>query len=311
MSSKNFTTTILVDQAPQDVFKAVNNVRGWWSENIDGDTDKLNAMFLYHYKDVHACKIKITELIPGKKVVWQVLENHFNFINDDTEWKGDDIVFDISKKGKQTQLQFTQMGLTSADECYNVCYDAWTGFIANSLDKLISTGKGEPTPKDKDGAFNEELIEKWKLNDRKKANGFTFSMQTSQSVEKVFKTLLDVRNWWTGLYGEQIKGDSSKLNDEFTFKAGNGVHYSKQKLIEAEPNKRIVWLVTDSNLNFLNKPDEWTGTKICFDIANQSGKTKVTFTHEGLVPKIECYNGCAGAWTQYLENLEKRLTNAK
>jgi len=307
MSSKNFTTAILVDQAPQDVFKAVNNVRGWWSENIDGDTDKLNAVFLYHYKDVHACKIKISELIPGKKVVWQVLENHFNFINDDTEWKGDDIVFDISKKGKQTELQFTQMGLTSADECYNVCYDAWTGFIANSLDKLISTGKGEPTPKDKDGAFNEELIEKWKLNDRKKSSGFTFSMQTSQSVEKVFKTLLDVRNWWTGLYGEQIKGDSSKLNDEFTFKAGNGVHYTKQKLIEAEPNKRIVWLVTESNLNFLNKPDEWTGTKICFDISNQSGKTKVTFTHEGLVPKIECYNGCAGAWTQYLENLEKRL----
>ncbi len=307
MSSKNFTTTILVDQAPKDVFKAVNNVRGWWSENIDGDTDKLNAMFLYHYKDVHTCKIKITELIPGKKVVWQVLENHFNFINDDTEWKGDDIVFDIRKKGKQTQLQFTQMGLTSADECYNVCYDAWTGFIANSLDKLISTGKGEPTPKDTDGAFNEELIEKWKLNDRKKANGFTFSMQTSQSVEKVFKTLLDVRNWWTGLYGEQIKGDSSILNDEFTFKAGNGVHYTKQKLIEAEPNKRIVWLVTESNLNFLNKPDEWKGTKICFDIAKQSGKTKVTFMHEGLVPKIECYNGCAGAWTQYLENLEKRL----
>jgi hypothetical protein len=307
MKSKNFTTTILVDQTPQEVFKAVNNVRGWWSENIDGNTDKLNSVFLYHYKDVHTCKIKITELVPGKKVIWQVLENHFNFINDDAEWKGDEIVFDINKKGKQTQLQFTQIGLTPADECYNVCYDAWTGFITNSLDKLITTGKGEPTPKDKDGAFNEELIEKWKLNDRKKTNGFNFSFQTSQSVENVFKKLLDVRSWWTGLYGEQIKGDNSMLNDEFTFKAGKGAHYTKQKLIEAEPNKRIVWLVTESNLNFLKKPDEWTGTKICFDISNQSGKTKVTFTHEGLVPKIECYNGCAGAWTQYLENLEKHL----
>jgi hypothetical protein len=307
MSGKNFTTTILVDQAPQDVFNAVNNVRGWWSENIDGNTDKLNAVFLYHYKDVHMCKIKITELVPGKKVVWQVLENHFNFINDDTEWKGDEIVFDISKKGKRTQIQFTQIGLTPADECYNVCYDAWTGFIMNGLDKLITTGKGEPTPKDKDGAFNEELIEKWKLNDRKKTNGFTFSFQTSEPVEKVFKTLLDVRSWWTGLFGEQIKGDSSKLNNEFTFKAGNGAHFTKQKLMEAEPNKRIVWLVTESNLNFLKKTDEWTGTKICFDISNQSGKTKVTFTHEGLVPKIECYDGYAGAWTQYLENLEKRL----
>jgi uncharacterized protein YndB with AHSA1/START domain len=141
----------------------------------------------------------------------------------------------------------------------------------------------------------------------KKANSFVFSFQTSQSAEKVFNTLLDVRSWWTGLFGENIKGDSSQLNDEFTFKAGNGVHYTKQKLIEAEPNKRIVWLVTESNLNFVETPDEWTGTKIRFDISGQSGKTDVTFTHEGLVPKFECYNGCAGAWTQYLENLEKRL----
>jgi hypothetical protein len=140
-----------------------------------------------------------------------------------------------------------------------------------------------------------------------KAKDFSFSFQTSQSVEDVYKTLLDVRSWWTGLFGETIKGDSSILNDEFIFKAGNGAHYTKQKLIEAEPYQRIVWLVTDSNLNFAKKPDEWTGTQIRFDISSQSGKAKVTFTHEGLVPKFECYNGCAGAWTQYLENLEKRL----
>jgi hypothetical protein len=143
--------------------------------------------------------------------------------------------------------------------------------------------------------------------DVKKAKGFSFSFQTSQSAEDVYKTLLDVRSWWTGLFGEIIKGESSQLNDEFTFKAGNGAHYTKQKLMEAEPNQRIVWLVTESNLNFAKKTDEWTGTKIRFDISGQSGKTNVVFTHEGLVPKFECYNGCAGAWTQYLENLEKRL----
>lgn len=143
--------------------------------------------------------------------------------------------------------------------------------------------------------------------EQKKANSFGFIFQTSHSVEDVYKTLLDVRSWWTGLFGEAIEGDSSELNDEFTFRAGNGAHYTKQKLIEAEPNKRIVWLVTESNLNFAEETDEWTGTKIRFDISNQSNKTKVVFTHEGLVPKFECYNGCAGAWTQYLENLEKRL----
>jgi hypothetical protein len=141
----------------------------------------------------------------------------------------------------------------------------------------------------------------------KKAKNFSFSFQTPQSAEQVFNTLLDVRNWWTGLYDETIQGESNHINDEFTFKAGNGVHFTKQKLVEAEPNKRIVWLVTESNLNFVNTTDEWTGTKICFDISRQSGETMVTFTHEGLVPTFECYNGCSSGWTQYLEKLEKRL----
>ena len=136
---------------------------------------------------------------------------------------------------------------------------------------------------------------------------YTFSLESSDTSKNIFDTLLNVRSWWIGLYSETIKGDTKKLNDEFTFSAGNGVHYSKQKLVELIPDKKIVWLVTDSNLNFLEKPNEWTGTKICFEISKKGNKSQITFTHQGLVPKIECYNSCSSAWTQYLENLAKKL----
>ena len=162
MTTPDFTTTILVDKTPKEVFNAIKNVRGWWSENIDGNTDKLDAEFLYHYKDVHICKIKIVEFVPEKKVVWLVLENQFNFTKDQSEWKGNKIVFEISEKDNQTQLHFTQVGLTPEYECYNVCHDAWTGYVQGSLKNLITDGKGKPNTKE-DDSLNQELIEKWNL----------------------------------------------------------------------------------------------------------------------------------------------------
>ena len=144
MAAKDFTTTILVDNTPEEVFDAINNVRGWWSEEIEGLTDKLNSEFDYHYEDVHRCKIKIIELVPNKKVVWSVLDNYFKFTKDKSEWKGTKIIFDIAEKDNKTEMRFTHQGLVPAYECYEICRDAWTGYIQKSLRNLITVGKGQP-----------------------------------------------------------------------------------------------------------------------------------------------------------------------
>ncbi len=137
---------------------------------------------------------------------------------------------------------------------------------------------------------------------------YTFYFESSFSIMDAFDHLLDVRRWWTGLHAEIIKGDTKKNGDEFTFSAGDGAHYSKQKLVELIPGKKIVWLVTDSHLSFLEKPNEWTGTKICFEISEKNDKSSIIFTHEGLNPEVACYNSCAPGWTQYLQILAKNLT---
>ena len=111
MTNQNFTTTFSVDQTPEETFKAINNVRGWWSKDIEGSTDKLGAEFKYHYKDVHRCKMQITEFVPGQKVVWLVLENYFNFTEDKTEWKGTKVIFEISKIDYKTQGTDTSLSL--------------------------------------------------------------------------------------------------------------------------------------------------------------------------------------------------------
>jgi len=161
MSNQDFTTTIVVDQSSKQVFDAINNVRGWWSEEIEGGTEKLNDIFLYHYKDVHMSKMKLIEVDPNKKVVWLVLDNYFSFIKDETEWVGTKVIFEIVEKDGKTQLRFTHYGLTPQYECYDICNEGWTNYIRNSLYKLITTGKGAPNPKE--GGFNNALLKKWAI----------------------------------------------------------------------------------------------------------------------------------------------------
>lgn len=144
MENQNFTTFILVEQSPAEAFKAVNNPKAWWTDGIEGNPEKLNDVWDYHFGDNHRSKIKTVELVPGKKVVWLIEENYFKNAKDQSEWVGNKITFEISKQGNKTKLVFTQIGLVPACNCYKACEWAWTGFVQKSLKSLIATGKAEP-----------------------------------------------------------------------------------------------------------------------------------------------------------------------
>ena len=99
MENQNFTTTLLVDQTPEEAFNAINNVRGWWTgEGVEGVTDKTHDEFTYHYKDVHYSKQKLIELIPGKKIVWLVTESKLNFIKDNRNGQAQKLVLKSLKR---------------------------------------------------------------------------------------------------------------------------------------------------------------------------------------------------------------------
>lgn len=148
----DLSATFTVDASPREVFDAINDVRSWWSGNIVGPTEKVGDVWFYLVPDIHFSRQLVTGLIPGEQVVWEFTDGYLDFIADKTEWVGTTARFDIAKEGELTRLTFTHEGLAPSDECYDVCYDAWTHYVTVSLKGRIETGSGRIRTKAEDQA---------------------------------------------------------------------------------------------------------------------------------------------------------------
>ena len=144
MTIQDYTTTVAVDQSPAVAFAAISNPRAWWGAEIEGNPEQLGAEWSYRYKTLHYSRQKTVEAVPGKKVVWHVVDADLSFIAERDEWKGTDIVFEITPCNGQTEVRFTHRGLVPAGECYSACSNAWAGLISGSLCNLIEHGTGNP-----------------------------------------------------------------------------------------------------------------------------------------------------------------------
>lgn len=146
MIDQSYSISFLVNKSPQEVFAAVNRVRDWWSGDIAGGTDQPGDIFTYSVPGIHYSEQTITELIPGRKVVWHVSDANLTFVKHKSEWLGTDIIFDIAPKGDQTELRFTHRGLVPDFECHEACSNAWGLLVGGNLLRLITTGEPQPSP---------------------------------------------------------------------------------------------------------------------------------------------------------------------
>jgi len=272
---QNYTTTFTVDRTPDEVFAAINNIRGWWSGEIQGDPGRLGAEFSYRVPGVHYSKQKVTEYVPGKKIVWHVTDADLAFVKDKAEWKGTDIVFELIKKGGETELHFTHEGLIPLIECYRNCSDAWRSLVAGNLRKLIITGQAQPSP--------------WPA-----ARSFTTAFAVDQTPKEVFAAINNVRGWWSA----EIEGATNRLGEfKYHYKE---IHRCTIRVTALSPGKKVAWHVVDNSFNFVKDKREWIGSDIIFEIARVGDKTELRFTHEGLNPTQECYGVCSDAWNTYI-----------
>jgi hypothetical protein len=144
MTDKYLTVRFTADASPQAVFEAINNVAGWWSPEVEGQSATVGDEFTYTYADVHRSTQKVAELVPGQRVAWHVLEGYLNFTPDPAEWTGTDIIFDLTGNGHQTDVRMTHIGLTPESPCFESCSRGWDYYVGQSLPALIASGVSEP-----------------------------------------------------------------------------------------------------------------------------------------------------------------------
>lgn len=146
MKEKNYHSSIRADITSKEAFDKINNVSGWWTENIEGSSEKLNDVFTVHFGETFVT-FKIIESIPYKKIVWLVTDCHIPWLKDKKEWSNTKINWDISAEHGSVTIDMTHIGLVPGVECYNECEKGWNYYIQDSLFKLITEHKGVPQQK--------------------------------------------------------------------------------------------------------------------------------------------------------------------
>ena len=147
MENKNYSATLTVSQPANEVFKSINSVSKWWSENLEGDSEHLDGVFTIQFSGNSFVTHKLIEVVPDKKVVWLVTDCYLPWLADKTEWTNTKMSFEISTKGNSTEISFTHIGLVPEVECYDMCVKGWDQYIKGSLFKLITEEEGRPQKK--------------------------------------------------------------------------------------------------------------------------------------------------------------------
>ena len=113
-------------------------------------------------------------------------------------------------------------------------------------------------------------------NKNYQAANYSVEIEVAKPLNDVFNHVIDLSKWWP----EEFEGENIRLNTEFVFRIGD-MHYSKNKIVEFVPNKRVVWVTTESKRKTDNF--DWTGTKFIFELTPKGDHTSLKFTYDGIV----------------------------
>ena len=143
MENNDFNSSISVNISADEAIKKISNLPAWWGVPFTGSSEKLNDEFVVKMGGESFFNFTVSELIPGKRIVWLVTDCFMPWYTDKKEWANTKLIFDLTENNGKTDLKFTHEGLRPNIECYKDCEKGWTHWIQKSLFSYFTTGKGD------------------------------------------------------------------------------------------------------------------------------------------------------------------------
>ena len=129
-----------------EVYKALttrNGLAAWWTGNTQGE-GKVGTALQFRFSaggaEIGGFDMKVLELKPTKRVLWQVAEGP-------EEWVGTTVSFDLKQSGEHVIVLFRHQGWKEPVEFMHHCSTKWAIYLM-SLKALMETGRGTPNPND-------------------------------------------------------------------------------------------------------------------------------------------------------------------
>src|ERR1041385_3917013 len=133
---------VAIKSSPSDVYKALTareRLAGWWTTDTSGNFD-AGGLIQFRFGDRGRIEMKVLELQPAKRVLWQVTGGP-------GDWIGSKVSFDLVPDGEFTFVYFKHQGWKEPSEFMHHCSTKWATFLM-SCKQLLEQGKGAPYPED-------------------------------------------------------------------------------------------------------------------------------------------------------------------
>jgi hypothetical protein len=144
MKQSDYQSSITANVTPKDAVDKISRVSEWWAKDFEGKSEEPNDVFTVRFKNGDMYKVKVSEIIPNKKVIWEVIDSNQGWHANHTEWVGTKIVWEVFPQKDGTEVKMTHVGLVPEFECFDKCSLGWDYLMEKSLQKLLNDNEGMP-----------------------------------------------------------------------------------------------------------------------------------------------------------------------